>query len=137
VRDAPALRYVALSIGGLGLLGLTLAATGLYAIMSYVVLLRRREIGVRMAIGADPHRIVTMIVWQALRLVLLGAGIGLALAVPLAFGLRAVFIGPVSPLDPAAFLPPLAFLLVVGLLASLLPARRASATDPIHTLREE
>jgi predicted permease len=137
VRDAPALRYVALSIGGLGMLGLALAATGLYAIMSYVVLLRRREIGVRMAIGADPRRIVTMIVWQALRLVLTGGIIGLALAVPLAFGLRAVFIGPISPMDPAAFLPPFALLLIVGLLASLLPARRASATDPINTLREE
>jgi ABC-type antimicrobial peptide transport system permease subunit len=119
------------------MLGLALAATGLYAIMSYVVLLRRREIGVRIAIGADPRRIVTMIVWQALRLVLTGGIIGLALAVPLAFGLRAVFIGPISPMDPAAFLPPFALLLIVGLLASLLPARRASATDPINTLREE
>ena len=137
VRDAPALRYVALSIGGLGMLALALAATGLYAVMSYVVLLRRREIGVRMAIGADPRQILTMMVWQALRLVLMGGAIGLALAVPLAFALRAVFIGPISPLDPAAFLPPFALLLIAGLLAAALPARRASATDPINTLREE
>jgi predicted permease len=137
LSDNPALRYVALSIGSLGLLALILAATGLYAVMSYVVRLRRREIGVRMAIGADPRQILTMMVWQALRLVLAGGGIGLALAIPLAFGLRAVFIGPISPLDPAAFLPPLALLLLVGVLAAALPAKRASATQPSNTLREE
>jgi len=135
--DAPGFRYLGLSVGTLGLLGLALAATGLYAFMSYVVLLRRREIGVRMAIGADPRQIMRMMVWQALRLVLSGGGIGLALAIPLAFGLRAIFVGRISVLDPAALLPPFALLLVAALLASGLPARRASTTDPINTLREE
>ena len=137
MSDNPALRYIALCIGGLGLLALILAATGLYAVMSYIVRLRRREIGVRMAIGADPRQILTMMVWQALRLVLIGGGSGLALAIPLAFGLRAVFIGPISPLDPAAFLPPFALLLLVGFLAAALPAMRASATQPTNTLRDE
>jgi ABC-type antimicrobial peptide transport system permease subunit len=67
----------------------------------------------------------------------MGGGIGIALAVPLAFGLRATVIGSVSPLDPAALLPPFALLVMAGLLAAALPARRASATDPINALREE
>jgi predicted permease len=137
LRDAPFLRYFALSIAGLGVLALTLAATGLYAVMSYVVMLRRREIGIRMAIGADPQRILKMIVSQGLRLVLTGGGIGLALAIPLAFALRAVLFSRLSPLDPVAVLPPFGLLLIVGLLASVVPAFRASTTDPINTLREE
>src|SRR5204863_2697162 len=86
--DDSALGYLALAIGALGVLALALAATGLYAVMSYVVLLRRREIGVRMAIGADPRQIVRMMIWQALRLVLAGGGIGLVLAIPLALAVR-------------------------------------------------
>jgi len=134
--DLPAFRYLGLVIGALGMLGLALAAMGLYAVMSYVVLLRRREIGVRLAIGAAPRQILTMVVSQALRLVLIGAGIGLAVAIPLAFGLRAAFIGRISPLDPVALLPPFLVLIIVGLLASALPAKRASATDALNTLRE-
>ena len=91
LSEAPALRYLAMSIAGLGILALLLAATGLYAVMSYVVLLRRREIGIRVAIGAGPRQIMTMMVRQAFRLVLTGGAIGLGLAIPLAFGLRAVW----------------------------------------------
>src|SRR5262245_22039554 len=130
------LRYLGFSIGALGMLGLGLAATGLYAVMSYAVLLRRREIGVRLAIGAEPRQILTMVISQALRLVLIGGGIGLAIVIALAFALRAAVIGRISPLDPAALLPPFALLLVVGLLSAALPARRASATDAINTLRD-
>jgi len=137
LSDMPFMGYLALSIGALGMLALAVAATGLYAVMSYIVLLRRREIGVRMAIGADPRQIVTMTIWHGLRLVLMGGGIGVALAVPLAFGLRATLIGSISPLDPGALLPPFALLVMAGLLAAALPARRASATDPINALREE
>jgi len=137
LSGASGLRNLALSIAGLGLLALTLAATGLYAVMSYAVSLRRREIGIRVAVGAEPRQIVTMMVRQALRLVLAGGAIGLGLAVPLAFGLRPVFVGTISPLDPVAFLPPFALLIVVALIAAAVPARRASSIDPINTLREE
>ena len=130
------LQYVALSVGGLGLLALTLASTGLYAVMAYLVMLRRKEIGVRMAVGADPRHIVAMVLRQALTLVLSGTAIGLALAIPLGYGLRAVFVGTVTPLDPVALIPTVALLIVAGTLAAAIPARRASRVDPITTLRQ-
>jgi hypothetical protein len=70
LSDAPSIRYIALTVGGLGLLALVLAVIGLYAVMSYVVLLRRQEISVRMAIGAKSKDIVVMMLTQAARLVL-------------------------------------------------------------------
>jgi predicted permease len=137
LSDAPTLRYLALAIAALGILALLLAASGLYAVMSYVVSLRRREIGIRVAIGAEPRQIMTMMVRQAFRLVLTGGAIGLGLAIPGAFVLRAVFVGTVSPLDPVAFVPPFALLMIVAFAAAAMPARRASSIDPIHTLRED
>ena len=71
-------------IGAAGTVALALSATGLYAVLSYIVALRRREIGVRLAIGAPPFRIITLVVRQALTLVLAGMACGLALAVPMA-----------------------------------------------------
>src|SRR6185503_8518917 len=105
------------------MIALALAATGLYAVMGYVVQLRRREIGVRMAIGAEPQHILRMVMRQALTLVVAGGAIGLALAIPLAFALRWIVVATIAPLDPVVFGPTFLLLLLIGLLASALPAR--------------
>ena len=136
LRGSGEVRAVALSIGGLGVVALLLAAAGLYAVMAYLVSLRRQEIGVRLAIGARPGDVLRLIVRQGLRLAIIGALAGFAIATPIAMGLRAEFVG-VSPFDPAAMLPPASLLIVVTLLASAVPARRASRIDPIRALREE
>jgi putative ABC transport system permease protein len=106
-------------------------------VLSYIVALRRREIGVRLAVGAPPSRIVTLVVRQALKLVLAGMVCGLALAVPMAFAMRATFVAKVTATDPMVFLPTISVLLAVGILAAVVPALRASRIDPIATLRQE
>jgi predicted lysophospholipase L1 biosynthesis ABC-type transport system permease subunit len=124
-------------IGAPGTVALALSATGLYAVLSYIVALRRREIGVRLAIGAPPTRIITLVVRQALKLVVAGMACGLALAVPMAFAMRATFVAKVTATDPMVFLPTISVLLAVGLLAAAVPGFRASRIDPIVTLRQE
>ena len=124
-------------VGAAGTVALALSATGLYAVLSYLVALRRREIGVRLAIGAPPSRIITLVVRQALTLVLAGMACGLALAVPMALAMRATFVAKVPATDPMVFLPTISVLLGVGVLAAVVPAFRASRIDPIATLRQE
>ena len=124
-------------VGAAGTVALVLSATGLYAVLSYLVALRRREIGVRLAIGAPPSRIITLVIRQALKLVLAGMACGLALAVPMAFVMRATFVAKVTATDPMVFLPTISVLLGVGILAAAVPALRASRIDPIATLRQE
>ena len=124
-------------IGAAGTVALVLSATGLYAVLSYMIALRRREIGVRLAIGAPPSRIITLVIRQALTLVLAGMACGLALAVPMAFAMRATFVAKVTAADPMVFLPTISVLLAVGILAAAVPALRASRIDPIDTLRQE
>jgi putative ABC transport system permease protein len=137
LADARELQLTALVVSALGVIALALSATGLYAVMGYVVQLRRREIGVRMAIGAEPRQILRMVLWQALTLVVIGGVIGLGLAIPLAFILRSIVVATIAPLDPVAFGPAFLLLLLVGLLASALPARRATKIDPIAEIRAE
>ena len=124
-------------VSAAGTVALVLSATGLYAVLSYIVALRRREIGVRLAIGAPPSRIVTLVIRQALKLVLAGMACGLTLAVPMAFAMRATFVAKVTAADPMVFLPTISVLLAVGILAAAVPAVRASRIDPIATLRQE
>jgi putative ABC transport system permease protein len=133
-REMAGVIYV---VGAAGTVALALSATGLYAVLSYIVALRRREIGVRLAVGAPPSRIVTLVVRQALKLVLAGMVCGLALAVPMAFAMRATFVAKVTATDPMVFLPTITVLLAVGILAAVVPALRASRIDPIATLRQE
>src|SRR6185436_10568244 len=113
-------------IGAAGTVALVLSATGLYAVLSYMVALRRREIGVRLAIGAPPSRIVALVIRQALTLVVVGMACGLSLAVPMAFAMRATFVAKVTASDPMVFLPTISVLLAVGLLAAAVPGFRAS-----------
>ncbi len=133
-REMAGVIYV---VGAAGTVALALSATGLYAVLSYIVALRRREIGVRLAIGAPPSRIITLVVRQALKLVVAGMACGLALAVPMAFAMRATFVAKVTATDPMVFLPTISVLLAVGILAAAVPAFRASRIDPIATLRQE
>jgi ABC-type antimicrobial peptide transport system permease subunit len=135
-QDSKEMGYLAYAVGISGLVALVLSATGLYAVMSYVVTLRRREIGVRLAIGAPPARILSLMLRQSMRLVLIGIGSGLLLAVPLAFWLRAMVVIEANP-DPMAFLPTVLLLAAVGAIAAALPALRASRVDPISTLRQD
>ncbi|HYN05904.1 MAG TPA: ABC transporter permease [Vicinamibacterales bacterium] len=136
LREIGPIRAMALSIGGLGVVALLLAAAGLYAVMAFLVSLRRQEIGIRMAIGARPGDVVRLVIRQGLRLALAGGLAGFAIATPIAIGLRTAFVG-VSPFDPWAMLPPAAALVSVALLASTIPARRAARIDPIRALRED
>jgi ABC-type antimicrobial peptide transport system permease subunit len=99
------------------------------------VLLRRHEIGVRMAIGADGREVVRLMLGHAFRLVLGGGAIGLALALIVAFTLRAMFVGTITPLDPVVLLSPLGLLAIVALGVAI-PAYRAAKVDPVRVLAD-
>lgn len=119
--------------GGLALL---LAAVGSYGVLSYLVGQRRREIGIRLAIGATRSSVFRLIVANGAWVVGAGAAIGLALSVGAGFGLRGLLIG-VPPVDPVTYVGVSLLLISVALLACAIPARRAAALDPATTLREE
>ena len=128
-------RLAAGVIGSFSALVLLITMAGLYGLLSFLVARRSREIGIRMALGADRRRVVAMVLRQTLLLLAAGtlAGIGLALA---AGRLLQRFLFGVRSTDPWTLaLAPLA-LLVCGILASLVPARRAAAVNPIQALRE-
>jgi putative ABC transport system permease protein len=120
----------------LGSLALLLACVGVYGVASYDVSQRTREIGVRMALGALPRRIVAMIVRQNLRTVAAGAVVGLAGALAFAQLLKGLLYG-VSPTDPVALGATVIVLVTTALLSALWPAKRAAAIDPCVTLRED
>ncbi len=122
--------------GGFGLLGLLLAALGVFSVMSYTTLRRRREFGIRMALGADRTRVGRMVLGESGRLVALGLAAGLAAAWVLARYLASVLSG-VDPHDPLTFVVVPAVLAVVSLAAATVPTRRAVAVDPMTALREE
>jgi putative ABC transport system permease protein len=119
-----------------GALGLVIAAAGVYAMLAHRVVERRREIGVRMALGATPRGVVGMVLRQALVLLGLGLAIGLGAAWQFGAGVKAFLFGT-EPADPLAFAVTLVGLGVAGVLAAVGPARRASRVDPIVTLRCE
>jgi predicted permease len=127
-------RLVGGALGVFGLLGLVLAAVGMYGVMSYSVAQRTREIGIRMAVGAARGQVVRLVIGQGLALVLIGTVIGLAGALA---GTRLVrgFLYGASALDPVAFIAVPAVLLGVALLAIWVPARRAATVDPMVALR--
>jgi hypothetical protein len=135
-RDTRPIRYMGLAAAGLGGVALLMATVGLYAVVSFVVSLRTREIGVRIAIGASRTAIARLVLRQGARLVLMGALGGLAVTLPLTYALQSLFIG-VSPFDPMAFIPMVTTLLVVSALASLIPARRAARIDPVSAIRAD
>jgi putative ABC transport system permease protein len=129
-------RFNAALVGGFASVALLIAALGVYGMLSYSVSCRLREIGVRMAIGAAPQRIVRVILGEGLRLGVIGVGIGLLGAVAAGRLTRSLVVD-VSPSDPGILASVGTLMLVVACLAAFLPARRASAVDPIVVLRQE
>jgi predicted permease len=129
-------RLMALLTTLLGTLALTLAAVGLYGLVSYSVTSRTREIGVRLALGAQHTAIERWVLQQALRLVALGMVIGLPTSWLLSRLVRAMMFG-VTPADPATMVGSVGVLTLVGVLAALGPARRAARIDPVLSLRSE
>jgi putative ABC transport system permease protein len=121
-------------LGSFGAMAALLAAVGLYGVLSYSVSRRRREIGVRLALGATRAGVIGMVLKESFRLVSIGLACGLAAAVALTRVLKSLLFG-VSETDPIVFVALAAFLAAVALLASLLPARRAANVDPMEALR--
>ncbi len=130
------LSFTLLTLGIASLLALTLGAVGLYAVLSYVVDERTREIGVRMALGARATQVRAMVVGQGVRVVGVGVAIGVLVAFAGTRALSSLLFG-VQPLDVATFVAMPLVMVLVGLLASYLPARRASNLDPIESLRRD
>jgi ABC-type antimicrobial peptide transport system permease subunit len=130
------MRSAAIAAVGLGFLALLLAGTGLYAAVAYVVSLRTREIGIRMAIGARPADAVGLIVRQALRIVVVGLVVGLLLSVPVGALMRSELPG-VAQVNPWTVAPILLVLLAASGLAAFVPANRAARVDPVKALRTE
>ena len=130
-------RMAADLLGAMGILALLLAAIGLYGVMAYGVSQRTQELGIRLALGASPRSLLNMIVWQGMRLTVIGLVIGLVLAFA-AFGsigaVRTLLPG-ISPMDPMTFVVVPVALTLVALLATWIPGRRAGRVDPIVALR--
>jgi putative ABC transport system permease protein len=118
------------------ILALFLGAIGLYGVISYIVTQRTREIGLRIALGAHPAAVRRMIVWQGLRLSIIGLGAGCIVALGGAQVLASMLYG-ISPFDPVTFGAVVALLGGVGLFATWLPALRASRVDPARALQAE
>jgi putative ABC transport system permease protein len=123
-------------LGLFALLALMLATIGIYGVMSYSVNQRTQEIGIRMAMGAQPTQVFRLLTGQGLRLALTGVAIGLAGSIALTRVLQG-FLYQISALDPLTFGCVAAVLVAVAVLASYLPARRATRVDPLVALRYE
>lgn len=115
---------------------LVLAAIGIYGLMAYSVQQRTQEIGVRMALGANPYQVLRMVVFQGMQLNLIGVIIGVAASLGLTRLMESMLFG-VKPWDPATIIVVVLLLSLVTLIAAYLPARRASRVDPIVALRYE
>jgi predicted permease len=129
-------RLAAGVIGTFGALALLITVVGLYGLLTYAVTQRTREIGIRMALGADRRQVMRMILWKALLLM----GLGIAIGVGLSFWTNRFlqsFLYGVSKNDPRILVFGPAILLLSGIFAALIPARRAASVDPMQALRTE
>jgi len=130
-------QQIASAVAGLlGSVALALAAIGIYGVTAFAVATRTREIGVRVALGADPSRIRWMVLWQGMRVTAIGGGIGLLAALGAA-QLASGWLFGVPPTDPFALGATAAGIGAVAIAASLAPARRAARLDPVRALRAE
>jgi macrolide transport system ATP-binding/permease protein len=123
-------------VSTLGLLGIFLGAVGLYGVISYVVNRRNREIGIRIALGAERRDILRLVLGQGLALAAIGTGVGLIVSLMVVRLLSSMLYG-VTPTDPMAFAGSAALVILVALAACWIPARRAASIDPMKALRTE
>ena len=129
-------RLIALLAAGFGLLATMLASIGLYGVMAFVVARRRKELGIRLALGAEPGGVI----WLVMKEVLLLLAIGLAIGIPTALGLGrfvASQLYGIESRDPLTAIATLVLLTIISAAAGLIPAHRASRIDPILALRYE
>jgi predicted permease len=129
-------RIVTMLTGTFGVLAFLLAAVGLAGLMMFLVAQRTRELGVRLALGAQPRDVVRLVVQDGIRLTVIGLALGIAAAVATSRLLMSRLY-QVSPLDPVSYAGAVLLLLVVAILATYIPARRAGRVDPAITLRAE
>jgi putative ABC transport system permease protein len=129
-------RFTMLVLGLLASVALALAAIGVHGVLSYSVTERTREIGIRLALGAQPSGVLRLVVTEGLTLAIAGASLGLAAAFLLTRSMGTLLYG-VTPTDPSTFALVAGGLIVVAVAASYFPARRATRVDPVHALRTE
>jgi putative ABC transport system permease protein len=130
------LRVSASVSGSVGIVSLLLAAIGIYGVTAYVASRRTREIGIRLALGAQRTDVLHMILRQGMVLVAIGSAIGLLLAAAASRVLTGLLFG-VPPLDPVTFGGATLLFFIIGLAACYIPARRATRIDPVIALRAE
>jgi putative ABC transport system permease protein len=133
---AAGLRFVLVLFEFFGITALVLASVGIYGILAGSVTERKREMGVRAALGASRSNILTLVLHQGMTLVAIGAAIGLAAAILTSQTLVTLLFG-ISKVDPITYLAVIALLLGVSAIACLIPARRAASVNPVETLRAE
>ena len=137
IRDqTTGLMYATAMLGLDALIALLLAAIGIYGVMANLVAERRREIGVRLAMGARREDVLRMILRRAGVLTGIGTAVGVAMAVLLARGIASLLFG-VKPNDPTVFGTIVVSVAAIALVSSWLPARRAARVDPMEALRDE
>jgi predicted permease len=129
-------RMMAFLSGAFGTLAILLTAIGLYGVISYIVAMRKNEIGIRMALGASAVDIVRTIIRQTLWMLAAGVALGALLSIATIRGARSLLFG-IQPHDVLSVLAATVFLVVVGLFAGYVPARRASRMDPSRAIRDE
>jgi predicted permease len=129
-------RMTVLLLTSFGLLALALASIGLYGLVAFSVVQRTREVGIRIALGAQTNQVVSMILMEGVKLVAVGAFVGLAVAGFVTRPLSVLFID-LSPTDPMTFAAVALLLLGVTVFAAYIPARRAARSDPMGALRHE
>jgi macrolide transport system ATP-binding/permease protein len=139
IHDSPSAyihRSSAALIGGFAVTALLLGVVGLYGVVAYSVSQRTREIGVRIAIGAQRSSVYRLVLQEASHLIFIGVGVGLILAVAASSGMKAVLFG-VRAWDPSTLAAVAILLSIAALAASFVPARRAASVDPVEALRAE
>jgi ABC-type antimicrobial peptide transport system permease subunit len=129
-------RVAAVTFGGFGVVALFLAMLGIYGVQAFAVMDRAREIGIRIALGATPQRVLAMVVAQSLKLSAVGIVAGLVLAIFVAMGMQSLLVG-IGALDPLSLGGSAVLLVLAAIAASLVPAIQAARVDPARSLKTE